>query len=86
MTEHDMVLPNPFNRPRDAGNNLYWLWYLVYVALIVLVAWGALLLLTRTQVIGKGTWLYDHTTWVPGLGQHSWARQPSAENGAVAGH
>lgn len=71
-----MALYNPFSKSsRDINGRVHWIWYVVYILLIVLVTWASLLILLKTDVISSGTWLYDHTTWIPGLGKDSWARK-----------
>lgn len=59
------------------GNGHNWIYYLVYFVIAVLIAWGAVFVMLRAELIPRGTWLYEHTTWIPGLGRESWARQQS---------
>lgn len=63
-----------FNMSHGSGHN--WMYYIVYFIIAVLIAWGGVFVMLRTELIPRGTWLYDNTTWIPGLGQESWARQP----------
>lgn len=70
------MIHNPFAPIRDRNGRIHWLWVVIYVLLIVLVIWAALLILIRTGVVGRGTWLYDHTVRIPGLSTDSWARRP----------
>lgn len=58
-----------FTMPHGHGHN--WVYYVVYFVIAVLIAWGALFVMLRTEMIQRGTWLYDHTTWIPGLGHKS---------------
>jgi len=53
-----------------------WIYYIVYVLIAVLVAYGAIFVMLRTELIPRGAWLYEHTTWIPGLGVDSWPRRP----------
>lgn len=58
----------------NGGHN--WMLYIVYLLFAVLIAWGAIFVMLRTELIPRGSWLYEKTTWIPGIGRDSWARLP----------
>lgn len=58
-----------------SGNGHNWVYYIVYFLIAVLVAWGAVFIMLRNNLIPHGSWLYERTNWIPGLGPHSWARE-----------
>lgn len=60
----------------SGGHN--WAYYIVYFLVAVLVVWGAIFMMIRTELIPRGSWLYDNTTWIPGIGPDSWPRRPHA--------
>lgn len=66
---------NPFERLRGASGRIHWIWYIVYVLLLIFVVWLSLLIMLRAAIIKRESWLYDKTTWIPGLGADSWARK-----------
>lgn len=53
-----------------------WMFYIMYFIIALLIAWGAVFFMLRAELIPRGTWLYEHTTWIPGMGIGSWVRQP----------
>lgn len=58
-----------------------WLYYVLYFFIALLFIWGLLFILIRTGVVGPSDWLYEHTKWIPLVGENSWARK-TATNAA----
>lgn len=52
-----------------------WITYLVYFLFALAFTWAALFVMLRTRFIPEGSWLWNNTTWIPGLGSNSYARQ-----------
>ncbi|KAG8323935.1 hypothetical protein J6590_104049 [Homalodisca vitripennis] len=72
-----------FGVSNNGGHN--WVYYVVYFMIAVLITWGALFVMLRTELIPRDSWMYRNTKWVPGLGQDSWARPRADPSPALAG-
>lgn len=48
-----------------------WIYWVIYAFIALFIVWIILFVLIRSEVIKPGNWLYDSTTWVPGLGSNA---------------